>query len=150
MSITIRPATEADQATITKLIREAGLNPRHLDWAHFLIAEVEGQIAGLRQVKTHAHGTREVASGLVLPQYRRQGISAQLMREILAREKGPLYLMCDRSRAAYYEQFGFEAVAPNELPADFGREYRLGRLITTLMSLFSRHKIRIIPLKRNA
>jgi hypothetical protein len=58
MSVIIRPATEADQATIMRLIREAHLNPRHLDWVHFLIAEVEGQIAGLRQVKTHAQGTR--------------------------------------------------------------------------------------------
>jgi N-acetylglutamate synthase-like GNAT family acetyltransferase len=149
MSVTIRPATEADQATLTRLIRQARLNPRHLHWANFLIAEVDGQIVGLRQVKTHAQGTREVASGLVLPEYRRQGISARLMREILAREQGPLYLMCDRQWAAYYKQFGFEPVAPNELPADFGREYRLGRLVTIALSLFARREIRIMPLKRN-
>ncbi len=148
MSVIIRPATEADQATITRLIRQARLNPRHLHWANFLIAEVDGRIVGLRQVKTHAQGTREVASGLVLPEYRRQGISGRLMQEILAREQGPLYLMCDRQWAAYYKQFGFEPVAPNELPADFGREYRLGRLVTMLLSLFARRKIRIIPLKR--
>jgi N-acetylglutamate synthase-like GNAT family acetyltransferase len=148
MSVIIRPATEADQATITRLIGQARLNPRHLHWANFLIAEVDGQIVGLRQVKTHAQGTREVASGLVLPEYRRQGISARLMHDILAREQGPLYLMCDRQWAAYYEQFGFEPVAPNELPADFGREYRLGRLVTIVLSLFARRKIWIIPLKR--
>lgn len=148
MSVIIRPTTEADQATITKLIRQARLNPRHLNWANFLIAEVDGRIVGLRQVKTHAQGTREVASGLVLPEYRRQGISTRLMQEILAREQGPLYLMCDRQWAAYYEQFGFAPVAPNELPADFGREYRLGRLVTMLLSLFARRKIRIMPLKR--
>jgi GNAT superfamily N-acetyltransferase len=97
----------------------------------------------LRQVKPHRQGTREVASGLVLPEYRRQGIRARLMQEILAREKRPLYLMGDRQWAAYYEQFGFEGVAPKELPADFGREYRL-------LSLFARRKLRIIPMRRNA
>lgn len=110
---------------------------------------MDGQIAGLRQVKPHRQGTREVASGLVLPEYRRQGISARLMREILAREKGPLYLMCDRQWATYYEQFGFEVVPPKDLPADFGREYRLGRFITRLLSLFARRKLRIIPMRRN-
>lgn len=149
MPITIRPAMEADQATITRLIRQARLNPRHLHWANFLMAEVDGQIAGLRQVKPHRQGTREVASGLVLPEYRHQGISAHLMQEILAREKGSLYLMCDRQWAAYYAQFGFERVAPKELPADFGREYRLDRFITWLLSLFARRKLRIIPMRRN-
>lgn len=150
MPVTIRPSTEADQATITRLIRQARLNPRHLHWANFLIAEVDGQIAGLHQVKPHRQGAREVASGLVLPEYRRLGISTRLMQEILAREKGQLYLMCDRQWAAYYEQFGFEGVAPKELPADFGREYRLGRFITRLLSLFAGRKLRIIPMWRNA
>lgn len=148
MGVTIRSATAADQAAITSLIRQARLNPRQLHWANFLVAELEGRVVGLRQVKTHRQGSREVASGLVLAEYRHQGISARLMNEILAREEGPLYLMCDRQWAAYYEQFGFEPVAPQALPADFGREYRLGRVITRLLSLFSRRKIRIIPMKR--
>lgn len=149
MSITIRPATEIDQPTITRLIRQAHLNTRQLHWTNFLIAEVDGQIAGLRQVKTHRLGTREVASGLVLPEYRHQGISARLMHEILEQEKGPLYLMCDQQWMTYYERFGFEAVRPKELPRDFGREYRIGRFITRLLSLFAGRKIRIMPMKRN-
>jgi hypothetical protein len=42
MPVTIRVATEADQATITRLIRQGRLNPRHLHWANFLMAEVDG------------------------------------------------------------------------------------------------------------
>jgi N-acetylglutamate synthase-like GNAT family acetyltransferase len=148
MKITIRPARAEDQETILSYIRQAKLNPRNLQWEHFLIAEEDGKPLGIRQVKIHKKGTREVASGFVLPAYRRQGVSAHLMKEILSREPGPLYLMCRDRRAPYYEQFGFRHVAVNQLPDDFLSEYRIGRLITTLLSLFSKDKIRIIPMKR--
>src|SRR6476619_7544468 len=41
MPPTIRPATEADQVTIRRLIREANLNPMSLDWPNFVVAEEE-------------------------------------------------------------------------------------------------------------
>lgn len=146
-SIIIRLATADDQPIITSLIHGAGLNPRNLQWPRFLVAEDNGRIVGLRQVKIHKGGTREVASGLVVPEYRHRQISARLMHEILARERGPLYLMCDEKWANYYEQFGFRRVAPDGLPPDFGKQYRIGRIVTTLLSFFTPHKVRIIPMK---
>lgn len=148
MHISIRLAVESDQPAIVSFIRQAKLNPRNLHWEHFLIAEENGKIVGIRQVKVHKEGTREVASGFVLPQYRRQGISAQLMNAILARESGQLYLMCRDKRTYYYEPFGFRQLAVDELPADFRKEYRIGRIITSLLSLFSKDKVRIVPMKR--
>ncbi|HSL44682.1 MAG TPA: GNAT family N-acetyltransferase [Anaerolineales bacterium] len=148
MAITIRPARPEDQETMVSLIRQAKLNPRNLHWQNFLIAQENGQIVGIRQVKVYSQGTREVASGFVLPEYRRQGISARLMNELLARETGPLYTMVNEKRAYYYEQFGFRRVNPGQLPPDFRKEYRIGRVVTTLMALFRRERIRIIPLKR--
>ena len=149
MAIIIRPARQEDQQTIVAFIRQAKLNPRNLHWEHFLVAEENGQVVGIRQVKVHLQGTQEVASGFVLPEYRRQGISARLMNEILIREKNTLYLMCRDKRAPYYEQFGFRQVNANELPSDFRKEYRLGRMITTLGSVFWKDKVRIIPMKRD-
>jgi len=148
MTLTIRPARQEDQETIVAFIRQAKLNPRNLKWQNFLVAEENGQIVGVRQVKVYEQGTREVASGFVLPEYRRQGISAQLMKALLARETGPLYTMVNEKRAPYYEQFGFRRVDVNQLPSDFRKEYRLGRIVTTFMSIFSKERIRIIPLKR--
>ncbi|MCI0399425.1 MAG: GNAT family N-acetyltransferase [Chloroflexi bacterium] len=148
MSITIRPAVEADQPTIVALVRQARINPRNLHWSRFLVVEDSGKIVGMRQVKVHKGGTREVASGFVRPEYRRQGLSAQLMNEILARESGPLYLLCDKKWSPYYEQFGFRHVAIADLPADFRREYRIARTITGLMSLFSSRKVHVISMKR--
>jgi N-acetylglutamate synthase-like GNAT family acetyltransferase len=146
-SLTIRPATANDQATITALIRAARLNPRNLQWVNFLVAETQGMIVGIRQVKTHAAGSREVASGYVLPAYRRQGISRRLMEEILRREAGVLYLLCDHEWTAYYRQFGFQVVEVRMLPVDFRWEYRIGRLITTLMTRF---RLKIVPMMRPA
>jgi amino-acid N-acetyltransferase len=150
MTISIRHAVEADQATIVSFIRQAKLNPRNLKWQNFLVAEENGQVVGLRQVKVYSQGTREVASGFVLPEYRRRGISARLMNELLAREKGPLYTMVNEKRAPYYEQFGFQRVDVSQLPSDFRKEYRIGRIVTTLLSLFRKERIRIIPLKRES
>ena len=148
MTLTIRPARQEDQETIVSFIRQAKLNPRNLKWQNFLVAEENGQIVGIRQVKVYKQGTREVASGFVLPEYRRQGISAQLMKALLARETGSLYTMVNEKRAPYYEEFGFRRVDVNQIPSDFRKEYRVGRIVTTLMSIFSKERIRIIPMKR--
>lgn len=150
MDITIRPARQEDQETIISFIRQAKLNPRNLHWQNFLVAEKDGKIVGIRQVKVYSRGTREVASGFVLPQYRRQGISAQLMKALLARETGPLYTMVNEKRSSYYEQFGFRRVEVSQLPSDFRKEYRIGRIVTTLFSLFRKDRVRIIPLRRES
>ena len=148
MAITIRAARQEDQQTIVSFIRQAKLNPRNLHWEHFLVAEEDGRAIGIRQVKVYEGGTREVASGFVLPEYRRQGISARLMNELLARETGPQYTMVNEKRAPYYEQFGFRRVDVAQLPSDFRKEYRIGRIVTSLMSLFRKERVRIIPLRR--
>jgi len=149
MTLTIRPARPADQETIISYIRQAKINPRHLHWANFLVAEEAGKLIGIRQIKVHKRGTREVASGFVLPDYRRKGISARLMNEILARETGPLYLTCRDKRTSYYEQFGFRQVLATELPSDFHSEFRIGQIVTTLLSIFSKDRVRIVPMKRD-
>lgn len=148
MTIIVRPARQEDQETIVAFVRQAKLNPRHLHWQNFIVAELDNQLVGIRQVKTHRQGTREVASGFVLPDYRRQGISARLMNELLAREKGPLYTMVNEKRAPYYAAFGFRREAVNRLPLDFLFEFLLGRIVTALMSLLGRERLRIIPMKR--
>jgi N-acetylglutamate synthase-like GNAT family acetyltransferase len=149
MAVTIRPARQEDQETIVSFINLAKLNPRNLHWQNFLVAEENGQMVGIRQIKVYSDGTREVASGFVLPEYRRQGISAQLMKALLARERGPLYTMVNERRSPYYEQFGFRRVEVSQLPADFRKEYRIGRIVTTLLSLFAKERIRIVPLNRD-
>src|ERR1041384_1035443 len=149
MTIKIRPANKEDQQTIVSLIRQAKLNPRNLHWENFLVAEENGNIIGIRQVRVHSRGAREVGSGFVLPEYRHQGVSARLMNEILTQETGPLYTMINEKWMPYYERFGFRHVDINQLPADFRKEYRMARLITSFISLFIKEKLHIIPLQRD-
>jgi N-acetylglutamate synthase-like GNAT family acetyltransferase len=148
MTITIRPARQEEQQTIVSLIHQAKINPRNLHWERFLVAEEKGQIIGIRQVKIHTQGTREVGSGFVLPKYQHQRVSAQLMEKILAREAGPLYLMCRKKWSPYYEQFGFRPVRIHQLPADFRKEYWVGKILTSLVSIFTFQNINIVPMKR--
>lgn len=148
MDVVIRPATADDQETIKELIRSAHLNQRGLDWERFLVAELDGEVVGTRQVKVHSAGTREIASGLVVPEHRHQGISEMLMNIVISSQAAPLYLLCDRVWTPYYRRFGFEEVAAASLPPDFRREYRIGRLITGLLSLFRSHRVHIVPMFR--
>ena len=150
MAIEIRPAREADHETIVSFIRQAKLNPRNLKWQNFLVAEDNGKVVGIRQVKIYEQGTREIASGFVLPEYRRQGISARLMKALLERETGPLYTMVNEKRAPYYEPFGFRRVDVSQLPPDFRNEYWIGRIVTTLFSMLSRDRVRIIPMRKES
>lgn len=147
-SVAIRPAVAGDQADIKALVRMARINPRNLDWRRFMVAEDRGRVVGIRQVRVHGNGTREVASGVVLPEYRRRNISAILMEAVLERENDPLYLLCDAKWSQYYERFGFHRVRPYGLPADFRREYRIGSTVVTVLSIFARRRIRLIPMKR--
>lgn len=144
----IHPAIEADQPTIVSLIRQAKINPRNLHWERFLVFEENNQIVGIRQVRVHKQGTREVASGFVLSGYQHRGISALPMNEILSRETGTLYLMCAKRWKKYYEQFGFRHVKLAELPPDFYREYLIEKVITTLISIFTFRNLNIFPMKR--
>ena len=150
MAIDIRHAREEDQEIIVSFIRQAKLNPRNLKWQNFLVAEDNGKVVGIRQVKIYEQGTREIASGFVLPEYRRQGISARLMKALLERETGPLYTMVNEKRAPYYEPFGFRRVDVSQLPPDFRNEYWIGRIVTTLFSMLSRDRVRIIPMRKES
>ena len=75
-------------------------------------------------MKPHKDGSRELASIAVIPTRQSQGIGAQLIRALLARETGTLYLVCERRLASYYERFGFQRSEHDELPPYFRRMAR--------------------------
>ena len=126
MAITIRPATEADQATIRRIVREANINPLSLGWTRFLVAEEAGAIVGIGQVKSHRDGTRELASIAVVPAYRRQGVGTLIVNSLLERAGDQvLHLTCERKNRGYYERFGFRLIGRDEYPRYFARTMRL-------------------------
>ncbi|HEV2034208.1 MAG TPA: GNAT family N-acetyltransferase [Candidatus Dormibacteraeota bacterium] len=118
----IRSATQADQATIRRLVREANINPMSLDWPNFVVAEEDGMIVGVGQVKTHRDGSRELASIAVVPARQGQGIARALIETLLAREPGVvLYLTCRRELEGLYQRFGFRTLKRAEYPPYFRR-----------------------------
>jgi N-acetylglutamate synthase-like GNAT family acetyltransferase len=120
--LTIRPAIEADQPTISRLIAEARINRMSLNWPNFVVAEDGGAIVGVGQVKAHDDGSRELASIAVIPVRQRQGIGRAIIETLLAREPGAvLYLTCRRELQSYYEPFGFRLLVPSEYPPYFRR-----------------------------
>jgi len=132
MALTIRQATEQDQRTIRRIVREAKINPSNLNWPNFMVAEQDGELVGTSQVKPHWDGSRELASIAVLPPLQGMGIGTKLIRAQLVRERGVLHLTCRKHMQGYYERFGFSLVSRVEYPPYFARMVpwfnRIGRL----------------------
>lgn len=132
MTVQIRPATAADAPKIKALIREVSINPMNLAWERFLVADDEGTFVGCIQIKPHKDGVKELASVAVSPTRQGQGIGSLLMRAMLEREPGLLYLTCLKHNISYYEQFGFHLLKPDEVPGSFKVIVRLDRILTKL------------------
>lgn len=110
IDITIRPAQASDEATIKAMIRREKLDPTSLDWRNFLIAEHNGQMAGIGQVKRY-WGCNELGSLVTEPEYRGQGIAGQLITALEAQAGLPLYLLCVSKLESFYQQFGYQTIS---------------------------------------
>src|SRR2546422_2146094 len=140
--ITIRPATEADQATVRRIVKEANINPMSLHWPTFVVAEDGSEIVGVGQVKVHGDGSRELASIAVVPARQSQGIGTAIIKTLLAHESGALHLTCRYQLQGYYERFDFRRLEPAEFPPYFRR---MVPVFNTIGRLF---KVRIIVMRR--
>jgi N-acetylglutamate synthase-like GNAT family acetyltransferase len=141
----LRSATAADQPTITRIIRDANINPMSLDWRRFIIAEDDGKVVGTGQIKPHGDGSRELASIAVVPERRGQNIGSEIIRALQAKESGLLYLTCRAQLETYYARFGFRRIAREEMPPYFRRIIRLANIFTAI----SRDGPRIIVMRRD-
>jgi N-acetylglutamate synthase-like GNAT family acetyltransferase len=149
MSLSIRKAEKKDRFAIRAMVYRACLNPFSLDWRQFVVAEADSRVIGIRQVRILKDGTREVASGVVVPTFRRRGVGRRLLEALLERESGPLYLMCDGKWAHYYREFGFQLVDLRDLPSSFLREHRILKAVfETASRLFLGEKMRLVTMKR--
>lgn len=143
-SISIRTAREGDTTTIKRMIRAARLDPTSLNWPHFLIAEHEGSIVGIGQVKPY-RGGRELGSLVVLPRYRKRGVGSAIVRALIKREQGELFLLCAERLESYYTQFGFVRAGLSDVSGTIWWKYALGQWIVRLF-----FRTRIIVMRRVA
>lgn len=127
-NLRIRPATAADEKNIKRLIHAAHLDPTSLKWQNFLIAEIEGNIAGIGQIKRYP-GCEELGSLVTLPQYRGQGIARELIAALEARAGRPLYLFCESKMETFYQQFGYVCISYGQLPGFLKMKFMLPLLL---------------------
>lgn len=115
-SLKIRPALAQDENTIKQMVYKEQLDPTSLKWQNFLVAEVEGRIVSIGQIKRYPK-CNELGSLVTLREYRGQGIAAQLIQALEAQAGFPLYLLCASKMEAYYQRFGYQTIAWWDAPA---------------------------------
>jgi amino-acid N-acetyltransferase len=131
--ISLRHAQKKDAPAIYQMIWQAHLNPLGIHWRRFIVAvDVQGRIVGCGQIKPHADGSRELASIMVKPNYRRQGIAGAIILHLLQSETLPVYLTCRSDLRSFYEQFGFRVLEGPPMPPYFQRISRLMEFITKI------------------
>ena len=130
----LRPAVQDDAPAIRKLVRAERLNPIGLDWRRFVVTiTTTGDLIGCGQVKIHrersGNDARELASIVVEPVWRGQGVARAVIEYLLAAHPPPIYLTCRASLRPFYARFGFQIISGTNLPPYFRRvSYFIGIL----------------------
>ena len=128
--VVIRPPTPDEFGIAQRMLSDAHLDPTTpLRIEHTLIAEADGQVVGVGQIKRHA-GCQELGSLVVLPAYRRHGVGTQLIAALEAQAERPLYLTCLKAKEPYYARFSYQRIRYSEMPAYFRRRMPLYVLAT--------------------
>lgn len=140
--VTIRPATPQDAPIIQRMVRAARLDPSSLNWRNFLIAETDGQVIGIGQVKPLL-GCSELGSLVVAKPYRHRGIARKLIVALEERSGLPLYLLCAHHLEPFYRQFGFQRITWRQTPISL-------RLKLTFAWLFRLAGIQVIAMEKRA
>ena len=133
MNFTLRSATVEDDPAIRRLVHLGRINPTGLDWCRCILAiSPDGEVIGCGQIKPHGDGSREIASIVVDPDWRGQGVARAIIEHLLAEYPGDLYLMCRSALGPFYAKFGFRSLAPGEMPRYFRRISRVAGLLHAL------------------
>ena len=116
----LRSASPADKRAIRRPVRISHLYPLGLDWRRFVVA-VSGEdcVAGIGQIKRHRGGALELASIVVDPRWRGQGVATALIERLLGGVRKEILLGCHSSLTAFYRKFGFDEFrSPRGVPLD--------------------------------
>lgn len=140
LDVSLRQAFPDDQAVIRDMIRAARLDPTGLHWSHFWIAEHDGEVVGIGQVRPYPN-CRELGSLVVRADYRGRGVGAQIVQTLLEQEKGTVYLECELHNEAFYNRFGFRRIPRLQAPMPL----RLKLIAALGLRLFG---IQVIGMKR--
>jgi N-acetylglutamate synthase-like GNAT family acetyltransferase len=138
MTVSIRPATERDQASILALARGERLKPFGLNWPNFVVAERDRRVIGAVQLRSHRDGSYELGSLVVEVASRGQGIAAHLIDKRLAGATGRVLMITGERFADHYRRWGFERIAPNAAPPFIRLHYWMGHVGGRVFSVLQR------------
>jgi N-acetylglutamate synthase-like GNAT family acetyltransferase len=138
MTVSIRPASEHDQAQILKLARGERVKPFGLHWQNFVVAEKHHRIIGAVQLRAHRDGSYELGSLVVETASRGQGIAGRLIDKLLDGRPGRILIITGRAYADHYRRWGFAQIAPGSAPPTVRLNYWLGHVGGRIMSLIQR------------
>ena len=148
-AVTVRRARLEEQQTLVRLVRAERLNPMALHWQNFVVAVQGEKIIGLVQLRRHPDAV-ELGSLAVLPEFRGQGVAAQLIDALLAHPRGRVHMITGAEHASHYARWGFERIETHLAPRSIRRNLffgRLGRLLSFAKGLTPR---RLVVLERSA
>jgi N-acetylglutamate synthase-like GNAT family acetyltransferase len=127
-------------------MRRGDFNRVNLKPVCFVVAEENGQVIGIGQIKRHRDGAAELASLVVAAERRGQGVGSAIVRALLARHTGVLYLFCLAELEGYYARFGFSKVERSALPRSLARIHHFGNWFGRLPPLFGKPLLRVIAM----
>jgi N-acetylglutamate synthase-like GNAT family acetyltransferase len=126
----LREANSEDFPTIKRLIHLVQINPTGLDWHRFVVAvDYSGRMLGCGQLKPHGRGIVELASIAVEPSDRNKGVARAVIEYLIKQGPRPLYLTCLSGMGVFYEKWGFQPVALDEMPTYFRRLVKLVKML---------------------
>ena len=126
----LRPATATDAPVIRSLVYAARINPTGLELRRFVVALApDGGVIGCGQIKPHRDGSRELASIVVAPAWRGNGVARAIIEHLVSNHPGSLYLTCRAGLGPFYERFGFRVADEAQMTPYFCRLSRLAGLI---------------------
>ena len=145
--VQIRDAERSEGRTIKRMVRRNRLNPQKLHWYRFSVAcNADGRIIGIGQLKHHRGGIVELASIAVERGYRKRGIASLIIRYLIRRESGDLWLTCRSTMVDFYIRYGFHEIRARE---DFPREYRAIGRISSVLRMFGRDHVSLMVLNKS-
>lgn len=111
----LREAKQEDIRKIIPYIAEYSLDAENLDPEQFVVAEIDGNLAGFGRIKTYGD-LHELASIGVVTEYRKNGVGEKLVKHLI--EICPTEDVWITTKVAdYFRRFGFQEVEtiPHEL-----------------------------------
>jgi N-acetylglutamate synthase-like GNAT family acetyltransferase len=118
-------ATNNDLKAIAKILHKYKGDSSNMLPNQFLLAKAGDKIIGCIRIKKLGEDSYELASLVVLPEYRSRGIGGELINKIINQETcRPIFLLTSPEKETFYNKYGFKLIKPEELKNISYNEYR--------------------------